>query len=255
MKKSLGFFIIALMLPAISSASSLDGYKQTVIDSLSRFEETDRDQWSFSVERIQRSGATTKTSVESFNPSVNLGNSKASPWSLLKENKKTPDEKRLASYQKQMSKREEERKANKEKAAEDGGSKDVLIAMIKLDSLEITQQEDHQVILSFTPLVEDMDEESLEYLAGEIIIDTNNNYVSQVKIKNIGKLTPAFSVTLKKFLLLFEFIKIEEHILPLNIVSEISGKVAFMKSIKEYSSDSYSDYRYLDTEYVIPPEG
>ncbi len=251
MKKSLGLFIIALMLPAISSASSLDGYKQTVIDSLSRFEEIDRDQWAFSVERIQRNGATTKTSVEVFNP----GNSKASLWNLLKENKKTPDEKRLVAYQKQMTKREAERTANKEKADANGGSKDLLISMINLDSLKIIQQEDHQVVLSFTPLIEDMGDESSEHLAGEIIIDANNSYVSQMKINNTGKLTPAFSVSLKNFSLLFEFIQIEEHILPLSIVSEISGKIGFMKSIEEYSSERYSDYRYLTAKDVSHPEG
>ena len=233
--------LLLFALPAAVVANNHGDYKHIVIDSFDRFENIDRDLWTFNVTRKARSGDESELTEESYNPAATDG----PRWTLHKDKQQVPTATRLSKYQKATREKEAARKVADELAKSDPDSADKLIDMIDLDSLEIIEQNDQQVILSFTPQIEDMGENTEEKLSGRLTVNINENYVTQMKIKNTGKLSPAFSVSLSKLTMVFNFIKIGKHILPQNITTDIRGKVAFVKNLEQYSSDTYFDYHYL----------
>jgi hypothetical protein len=170
--------------------------------------------------------------ISHFNPHNTIENR----WSLTSIDSNGPNEEQLQDFNDSMNTMEAEnsRKEKKTKFSE----------MIPLESITLLKIEGNFAHFSFTPLIKDMHDEK-DKLQGELIINLVNQQTSQILVKNIDDVSPAFSVSLEKLNLIFDFSSVDSRMVLSKVTTNISGTIGFVKSISQNSTQELLDYRYM----------
>jgi hypothetical protein len=113
--------------------------------------------------------------------------------------------------------------------------------MVDYPTLTLDDVTNTQAILSFTPVIDGLEEES-DKLKGTIVLNTDTLLVEEFSLINTGKISPAFSVSLTTFKLKFLFTQIDGVTLYSRMETKIKGKAGFLKKFEESSKIVFSDY-------------
>lgn len=229
------FCVCLVLLSEHTLADNLADYKKLLSDSFTSFEQYDRNQWAYSLNKIIGSGKKKITMLESFDPSK----PRPQRWTLLKEYDKAPSDNRLAEY---LDIKKREMAAQEQNGA---AKTQNLQTMVAMETLSVVSKKANLVSLSFSPILPDMKKDALEMLTGLIVLDTKNNHVVSLQISNIGEVSPAAQVKLSFFSMAFRFVQMNKVLLPKNISIDIKGMLAGKQPITQSSSETYSDYRFI----------
>ena len=152
---------------------------------------------------------------------------------LVTVNGEPPTPKRLAQFHKSEAKR----LGDAEKRGDDGkfGS------MVDLATLAFVEEVDSYAILSFVPNLKGMEKEREKFI-GNLVLNTETALLEQISLENIGKVSPAFSVSLKTYKTVMSFVPIQGELLLGTLVSRIVGKVGFFKNIDVLVEVEFSEY-------------
>ena len=152
---------------------------------------------------------------------------------LISVNGDPPTSKRLKKFEKQ----EAERLAERDK----DDSRSQFSEMVDFSTLALVEVTNGQALLSFTPVLDGLEEES-DKLNGSLRMNAETHLIEELSLANTTKLSPAFSVSLKTFNMIFSFIPVDGEVLVSRMKTSIEGKVGFLKKFKESTEITISDY-------------
>lgn len=158
-------------------------------------------------------------------------------WQLLLINGQVPTREAIDEFNALWNVEEE----LEESGIEEEGS---LSQMIAINSLMLDRIEKEAAYFTFTPILEDMAEE-ITKLRGTIVVNLDNKVVQSLSINNIEPISPAFSITLDRFNMGFEFETIDQKLVYRKIEMKMEGTAGFVKEISQQSIEEFSEYYYV----------
>ena len=206
--------------------------KDKVDRAISQFEHTQRQAWSFQVERYENEEGNVSQRVEQFNPAL----PDKAKWQLLSIDGNLPSNEQQSTYQSSMS-------------AKNNSITLQLRELIQLASLEVTLETTDAVTASFKVHIDKLGERASQKLTGLLTYDKKDEYISHIDVTNTAPFSPLFTAKIDVFSLSIRFKKQGEAILPLQNSMAMSGTYAFFKTINEVSSDTFSNYVYVGEEH------
>ncbi len=210
----------------VQSAGSPD-YVALAKSRLAEMDETDTgENWFFTT--------TIHTSEETLVARNDPSKKEGARRELISVNGEPPTSKRLEKFENQEAERLEERDK------EDSRSK--FSEMVDFSTLALVEVTNGQVLLSFTPVLDGLEEES-DKLNGSLRLNTDTHLIEELSLVNTKKLSPAFSVSLKTFNMNFSFFPVDGEVLLSRMKTSIEGKAGFLKKFKESTEITFSDYR------------
>ncbi len=194
---------------------------------LAEMDETDTgENWFFTT--------TIHTSEETLVARNDPGKKEGARRELISVNGEPPTSKRLEKFEK----REAERLEDSDK--DDNRSK--FSEMVDFSTLALVEITNGQALLSFTPVLDGLEEES-DKLNGSLRMNADTHVIEELSLVNTAKLSPAFSVSLKTFNMIFSFFPVDGEVLLSRMKTSIEGKAGFLKKFKESTEITFSDYQ------------
>lgn len=161
---------------------------------------------------------------------------------LISVNGEPPTPERLEKFEKQEAKRLEERDKD--------DSRSQFSDMVDLSTLALVEVTNGQALLSFTPVLDGLEEES-DKLKGSLQMNADTYLIEELSLVNTAKLSPAFSVSLKTFDMNFSFAPVDGEVLLSGMKTNIEGKAGFLKKFKETTEITFSDYQRIPETEVL----
>jgi hypothetical protein len=158
---------------------------------------------------------------------------------LISVNGEPPTSERLEEFEKNEAKRLEGR--------ENDDSRSKFSEMVDFSTLELVEVTNGQALLSFTPVLDGLEDES-DKLIGSLRVNTGTHLIEELSLVNTAKLSPAFSVSLKTFNMIFLFLPVDGKALLSQMKTSIEGKAGFLKKFKESTEITFSDYYQVGKE-------
>ena len=255
------------LLNNVALADELTDYKQKIKTSLNTLKQTNKARtWAYTRTTTSGHGDKKETTIEQFNPN----NKPLKYWTLISDNGKKPSDNEQDDYQNKQYEKFQQAEEVKKEAKEDQQEQN-LIDMIDFDSLKLVKQTETQVHFDFIPNLNKMGEDSKKQLKGLLLFNRQTQHVEILDIQNIADLSPALSVTIKKFAMKFELkaikqtaevhgslsntpppipkVKVTRYaLLPNKISINIYGKAAVFSTIDQKTTETYSDYQFVGSE-------
>jgi hypothetical protein len=221
--------VIALTLLHSGHVQSSDApdYVALAKSSLAEMDETDTgENWFFTT--------TIHTSEETLVARNDPGKKEGARRELISVNGEPPTSKRLKKFEKREAKRLEE--------SDKDDSRSKFSEMVDFSTLALVEVTNGQALLSFTPVLDRLEKES-DKLNGSLRINADTHLIEELSLVNTAKLSPAFSVSLKTFNMIFSFFPVDGVVLLSRMKTSIEGKAGFLKKFKESTEITFSDYR------------
>lgn len=143
-----------------------------------------------------------------------------------------PDEERQKAF------REAEKKRIDEQDPDTRGFK----YLVDIDTLQLIEQTESSSIFSFSPRVKKLDA-ARDKLQGSLSLHNETQEIEQIEIVNTDELSPAFSVTLQRFRLRFQFQPEQGQRLLYKMESHTAGKAGFLKRFDSQVVINFSEFR------------
>ena len=153
---------------------------------------------------------------------------------LISVNGEPPTSKRLKKYA--------TREAERVEDSDNDDSRSQFSEMVDFSTLALVEVTNGQALLSFTPVLDGLEKES-DKLNGSLRINAATHLIEELSLVNTAKLSPAFSVSLKTFNMIFSFFPVDGEVLLSRMKTSIEGKAGFLKKFKESTEITFSDYR------------
>ncbi|WP_286262700.1 hypothetical protein [Thalassotalea atypica] len=208
--------------------------RQQIIQAITDLADAPRKEWAVEISHYENEEGDITSSIERYTPNQEA----AKQWSLIRINDKTPTDKQLKKFAKQK----QEQAAKKAK----GNSYSIdFKSLIKQDSLHLLNNNDSYTLVGFNVLMEDLGDDAEGKLDGTLSFNKQNNFIEEITIVNNAKFSPLFSASISDFALIFNFIKLNEVVLPQQINMQMKGSFAFFTEIDEVSTTTYSSYQQI----------
>jgi len=234
-------FVLAAFLGTTVQAQTQPDYEALLKTSVARFDAVDMEQWAF----IQTTDDGKKIRVESYDPR----REETQRWQLVSIDAKAPGSKALKRYAKRKKKdREAAAKARAKRETGDNDGQAVafnLKDMITPGSLVAETTVGHLVTLQFKPRLKNMGDDATKALAGTLVLDMATGALQKMTVFNTDELSPAFSVSIDRLNMDFEFAEVDGSLLPRVMRVNMHGKFAFFKTIQQTSTQRWSDYAFV----------
>ncbi len=210
------------------SSAKVD-YDTVVLQAITKLDSIENDHWSF--KHVRTSGDEITSSY--FDPRRAV----SQQWQLLLVNGAVPTVEEIDEFNQIWN-----QSSSKEDIVEEEAT--ALSSMIKTESLMLDRTKDGLAYYHFSPLLEDMKNES-DKLIGDLILDVEKQQIVSLTITNHEPLSPAFSVTLESFSMGFEFAQIDQKLVYRRIVMNMSGTAGFVKDISQNTTEEFLEYYYV----------
>lgn len=230
-----GFAATGLDIVASSSkvnAVNSEQLKEYVALALDKFEQTPRKNWQFTVNRYENEEGEITSSTERYTPS----DISKERWTLIRSNDQAPTKKQQQEFQKKKLKAEQRKESGNNFSA-------ALREIINIDSLSFASENAEHILMHFDVYLKKLGDDAKGKLRGTLTFNKNQRFIERMVIENTQEFSPVFSANIAEFKLSFDFININEHILPQQQDMQMKGSFAIFTEIDEVSTDSFSDYQ------------
>ncbi|WP_085297799.1 hypothetical protein [Cognaticolwellia mytili] len=207
--------------------------KQKVHQAIIKFEQTDRKQWAFQVDRFENEEGDITSSLEQFTPWHDVNKQ----WSLMRINGNEPTTKQQKKFIKAKRKRANKKQSDKSYSVK-------FREIINLESLRYQSESATHIEMSFQVTLSQFGDDTKEKLDGLLSYNKQDAFIETITITNNAEFSPMFSAAINEFSLTFNFINIDDAILFREHTLEMKGTFAYFVEIDEVSKDTYSDYQY-----------
>ncbi len=221
---------------------------QKIHKAIVKFEQTNRKQWGFTVNRFENEEGDITESVEQFTPNADINKR----WLLISANGEKPtvkqQEKFLKAKRKQASKKKKRAKADgttKKKHAAGNNSYSIkLRELINQETLSYQSETSTHIQMSFQVTLSQFGDDTKGKLDGLLSYNKQDAFIETITITNNAPFSPMFSASISELLLTFNFTQIDDAILFREHALEMKGTFAYFVEIDEVSKDSYFGYQY-----------
>lgn len=209
--------------------------EKKLLRAISDIANSPRKAWSVTVSNYENEEGEITSSIEQFTPNK----AQINQWSLVEINGEVPTSKQIKSFNK--------RKNNKDASQQEKRYKIDFNTLIKADSFKLLEEKPQKLTVGFLINMdnfEELGEDAKDKLAGKLIYDKTMHYIEKIIIFNTEEFDPMFSATISKLLISFDFIKLNNAILPKQVGMEMKGSFAFFTQIDEVSTTTFSNYQF-----------
>lgn len=205
--------------------------KENISQGISKIEQTKRKNWSFKVVNFENEEGDITSSIEHFTPNED----KSKRWALLRQNGETPTQRQVDDFINQKL----ERAQNKEK----GNNFSVKLRdLINIESLEYQSETASHINAGFNVYLKRLGEDAKGKLKGNLLYNKELQFIESITIVNTDDFSPMFSANISDLTITFDFIQLDESILPHKNEMRMKGTFAYFTEIDEISTTTYSDY-------------
>lgn len=215
-----------------SPNSHLQQAQKLVTAAIERFEQTDRTQWAYKVNRYENEEGEITSSIERYSPHLTTNQQ----WTLERINGELPTDKQQRKFRAD--------KLEKQKGKENAKSFSIQLSkLVQVDTLRMTDDTQDTINMTFDVELEKLGEDAQNKLKGHLVYDKKDEYVTSITIVNTVPFSPMFSAEIESFELNILFTEITETVLPLEQNLNMKGTFAIFKEINETSRDTFSEFR------------
>ena len=244
---------VCLLFAALSLSSAMAASKaqtnpelvEKVERAIAKFEQTERQHWAYTLSRFENEEGEITSSIERFEPNLQSSDN----WFLEQINGETPTAKQQREF-KDKKREQAQKKQNKEKkGSEKKGKNNFSIALRELilaDTLHFVTESPSHIEMGFDVQIEKLGDEASEQLQGQLSYNKQNAFIEEIEITNRGEFSPMFSAMITELKLNLYFTMLNGQVLPTQKDMIMKGTFAFFTEIDEVSSDTFSDYRYME---------
>lgn len=214
--------------------------EQKVIQAIVDIAEAPHSQWAKQISHYENEEGNITSSIERFAPNDDI----SKQWTLVRINDKIPTKKQLKKFAKKK------RKHAKDKAK--GKSYSINFkTLIMQDSLHLVTENDTTAEVGFKVHMEKLGDDAIGKLEGVLSYDKQEQFIKDIRITNNAEFSPMFSAKISDIELTFNFIKLNDIVLPKEVGMRMKGSFAYFTEIDEVSTTTYTDYQQTN---LVPSE-
>jgi hypothetical protein len=207
--------------------------KQKIHQAIIKFEQTDRKQWGFQVDRFENEEGDITSSLEQFTPWHDANKQ----WSLMRINGNEPTTKQQKKFLKAKRKRANKKQSDKSYSVK-------FREIINLASLRYQSETATHIEMRFQVTLSQFGDDTKGKLDGLLSYNKQDRFIETITIVNNAEFSPMFSAAINELRLTFSFIQIDEAVLFREHALQMKGTFAYFVEIDEVSKDTYFDYQY-----------
>lgn len=215
-----GFNVVA----AQDTPAELTSFKEKVDRAIIKFEDTNKQLWSYNISRYENEEGDISSSIEQHLPQAN------EPWLLKQINGQPATHKQI----KKFAKKQQQTRNIQFKLRE----------LINQESLSVVSANEKFIIMTFNVFMKKLGKDSIGKLQGKLIYQKEQQFIQQISIWNNAAFTPMFTANITDLAITFSFVNINGAILAKQNEMKMKGSFAYFTEINETSLDSFSDYVY-----------
>lgn len=151
------------------------------------------------------------------------------PWELLSINGVAATDKEKQKFLSQREKSE-----SRERSIEE---------MVSADSLKVIEETASRVVLSFTPVLDDIPEDEIEAIEGIATMDAVTGQLQSLTIRSKEPFSPVFAVKIESMNMAFDFQALDGVTLMAMSRFALKGKIAAVKALDESGTVTLSEIR------------
>jgi len=232
----ISFLSISFSTTAQQVSANAEQLKAQVSKAISYIMVTPREQWSVKVVNYENEEGDIASSIEHYIANEQL----EKKWRLLKLNGNEPTQKQQNDYLEEKLKHEEQKSQGKSHSLN-------LNKLIQANSLRLKANLSSHAEFSFQVTMKKLGDDAKGKLSGVLSYNKHHDFVEKITITNNAEFSPVFSANITDIELTFEFIKINDAVLPMQQALNMKGTFAFFTEIDEVSTTTFSDYQHKAT--------
>ncbi|WOH35931.1 hypothetical protein RI844_11110 [Thalassotalea fonticola] len=205
--------------------------EQEVIQAITDIAGAPRKEWSVQISHYENEEGDVTSSIERYTPNEDT----SKQWTLLRINDKTPSHKQIKKFVKKKQEHVENKANGKIYSIN-------FKTLIEQDSLQLLNHYGSHAKVGFQVHLEDLGDDAKGKLEGTLSYSKQHKYIEEITIVNNAEFSPMFSATISDLVLSFNFIKLNDVVLPQQIEMRMKGSFAYFTEIDEVSTTTYSNY-------------
>ena len=212
--------------------TDLTSLKSTINTAIVKFEKTPRKRWSYQVSRYENEEGDISSRIEQYKPTT------SDIWHLKELNGQKPTAKQAKQY---LEKKLKSQNAN----PSEQNFQIKLRELINQESLQVKSENNTHVLMTFNVHLKKLGEDAVGKLKGELAFHKKDAFIERVTIWNKAEFSPMFSAKITDLSITFNFLQINNSVLPESNEMEMKGNFAYFSEINETSIDSFSNYQFV----------
>ncbi len=217
---------------AVNTLTELASIKEKINRAITKFEQTDRELWSYNISRYEDEEGEISSSIEQHSPQTN------EPWLLKQINGQVPTKKQIKGFAKKK-----QEQSNKEKQGENIQLS--LRKLINLESLSLVSTDEIHIVMAFNvDMKKKLGKDSIGKLQGKLVYQIDKQFIEKITIWNNAEFSPMLTANITDLTLTFTFVHINGSVLAKQNEMKMKGSFAYFSEINETSQDNFSDYIY-----------
>lgn len=212
-----------------SSISGAQLLQDKIARAIEAFEASSLADFTYTVHRYENEEGDISSSIEHHDAQQPA----PQRWKLLEINGDKPDKKQQRRFQQKIQKKKQNTEQHFTVKLQD---------VIKLNSVEPLHEDDQVLQVKFDVALEQFGDKASEKLQGQLFLNKSDNFIETIEINNTESFSPMFSANITELKLKFEFVRIDEDVLPFKNSMRLKGTWAFFTEIDEVSTDTWSGY-------------
>jgi len=209
-------------------------FKQQINQAISDIVNTPHKEWSVRIEHFENEEGDITHSIEHYTPHTDIEKT----WTLISLNGEQPTTRQIKKFTKKKLKRAKNKKDEQSISI----SLDRLIQQETLQLLESSEQ--HLKVGFQVQHIKRLGDDAIGKLEGEISYNKKQAFIEQIAIVNNAEFSPIFSANISELKLTFNFVKINNAVLPKQQDMVMKGRFAYFTEIDETSTVTYSHYQH-----------
>jgi hypothetical protein len=206
--------------------------KEKVHEAIVKFENTQREHWSYSISRYENEEGDITSSIEQYSPRAYSKNGET--WLLKQINGEEPTPKQVKNFAEK--KHSDENKTNIKLKLRD---------LINQESLSLVSSDENSIVMAFNVQLKKLGKDSVGKLQGNLIYQKDKEYIEKISIWNNAEFSPMFTANITDLAITFTFVEIDGAVLAKENEMKMKGRFAYFTEINETSLDRFSGYQYL----------
>ena len=225
------FGVVFNGIAAQNTTAELASFKEKVNRAIIKFENTNKELWSYKISRYEDEEGDISSSIEEHLPHT------SKRWFLRQINGQLPTKKQIRNFAKQKQKQSNTQKPEQNIQL-------TLRELINPESLSLVSTNEKSIVMAFDVYMKKLGKDSIGKLKGKLVYKIEEQYIQQISVWNNAVFSPIFTAKITDLAITLTFSHINGAILAKQNKMKMQGSFAYFTDINETSVDNFSDYVY-----------
>ncbi|MEW6999729.1 hypothetical protein AADZ86_18710 [Colwelliaceae bacterium BS250] len=216
---------------AENTTAELASFKDKVNGAIIKFENTNKELWSYKISRYEDEEGDISSSIEQHLPQA------SEPWLLRQINGQLPTKKQIKKFAK--------KKQEQGNVENQGTNLQLpLRKLINQENLSLVFNDDKHIVMAFNVYIKKLGQDAIGKLQGKLVYQKEKQFIEKITVWNNAEFSPMFTANITDLSITFTFVDINGAVLVKQNEMKMKGSFAYFTEINETSVDNFSDYLY-----------